>query len=145
MSPVGDLLRVRCRNFPSLITCCTLDWFDNWPEQALLGVAKRNLPLTLAGMFPAAHRSVEAAAAMFFEEQRRRVYVTPKTYLDAVALYEDALKAKKRADGENIARLANGCEKLRSTNEQIEGLQVSLAALLPKLEEENRKSVANAA
>jgi len=82
---------------------------------------------------------------MFFEEQRRRVYVTPKTYLDAVALYEDALKAKKRADGENIARLANGCEKLRSTNEQIEGLQVSLAALLPKLEEENRKSEAKAA
>jgi len=27
MSPVGDNLRVRCRKFPSLINCCTLDWF----------------------------------------------------------------------------------------------------------------------
>ena len=27
MSPVGDLLRVRSRKFPSLINCCTLDWF----------------------------------------------------------------------------------------------------------------------
>ena len=27
MSPVGDALRVRCRKFPSLVDCCTLDWF----------------------------------------------------------------------------------------------------------------------
>jgi len=62
MSPVGDLLRVRCRNFPSLITCCTLDWFDNWPAEALLNVARRLLPGNLADMFPSAHRSVETAA-----------------------------------------------------------------------------------
>ena len=39
MSPVGDQLRVRCRKFPSLVNCCTLDWFDNWPQEALLSVA----------------------------------------------------------------------------------------------------------
>ena len=32
MSPVGDTLRVRCRKFPSLVNCCTLDWFSRWPE-----------------------------------------------------------------------------------------------------------------
>jgi len=26
MSPVGSALRVRCRAFPSLINCCTIDW-----------------------------------------------------------------------------------------------------------------------
>jgi hypothetical protein len=26
MSPVGDLFRNRCRKFPSLINCCTIDW-----------------------------------------------------------------------------------------------------------------------
>ena len=35
MSPVGDTLRVRCRQFPSLVNCCTLDWFAPWPESAL--------------------------------------------------------------------------------------------------------------
>ena len=40
MSPVGDLLRIRSRNFPSLVNCCTLDWFDNWPEDALKTVSK---------------------------------------------------------------------------------------------------------
>jgi len=39
MSPVGDQLRIRARKFPSLVNCCTLDWFDTWPEQALLSVA----------------------------------------------------------------------------------------------------------
>ena len=41
MSPVGDLLRVRCRNFPSLVDCCSLDWFSNWSSEALVNVASR--------------------------------------------------------------------------------------------------------
>ena len=26
--------------FPSLVNCCTLDWFTEWPEEALVEVAK---------------------------------------------------------------------------------------------------------
>ncbi len=40
MSPVGEAFRNRLRQFPSLINCCTIDWFTEWPEEALLGVAK---------------------------------------------------------------------------------------------------------
>ena len=43
MSPVGDALRVRCRQFPSLINCTTIDWFHGWPEAALVSVAERFL------------------------------------------------------------------------------------------------------
>lgn len=35
MSPIGDAFRNRLRMFPSLINCCTIDWFqvsDPWPE-----------------------------------------------------------------------------------------------------------------
>ncbi len=31
MSPIGDDFRRRCRMFPSLVNCCTIDWFDPWP------------------------------------------------------------------------------------------------------------------
>jgi hypothetical protein len=41
MSPAGKLLRVRCRKFPSLVTCCTHDWFFSWPKEALLEVASK--------------------------------------------------------------------------------------------------------
>lgn len=39
MSPVGDSLRLRCRQFPSLVNTCTLDWFSRWPEEALFYVS----------------------------------------------------------------------------------------------------------
>ena len=40
MSPMGPAFRNRLRMFPSLVNCCTIDWFTEWPEEALLGVAK---------------------------------------------------------------------------------------------------------
>jgi dynein heavy chain len=42
-SPVGDLFRVRARMFPGLINCTSIDWFHEWPEDALIGVARRFL------------------------------------------------------------------------------------------------------
>lgn len=29
--------------FPSLVNCCTIDWFTKWPEEALFSVAENNL------------------------------------------------------------------------------------------------------
>lgn len=40
MSPIGDAFRRRCRMFPSLVNCCTIDWFLPWPTEALLSVAE---------------------------------------------------------------------------------------------------------
>jgi hypothetical protein len=39
MSPFGDNFRTRLRMFPSLVNCCTIDWFSEWPEEALRSVA----------------------------------------------------------------------------------------------------------
>ena len=40
MSPSGDTLRLRCRNFPGLVSNTTIDWFFPWPMDALTDVAK---------------------------------------------------------------------------------------------------------
>lgn len=37
------IYRRRCRMFPSLVNCCTIDWFEKWPQEALLSVAKNSL------------------------------------------------------------------------------------------------------
>lgn len=42
-SPVSQMFRVRARKFPALINCTSIDWFHDWPEDALIGVANRFL------------------------------------------------------------------------------------------------------
>lgn len=38
-SPIGEVFRARLRQFPSLVNCCTIDWFNEWPSEALESVA----------------------------------------------------------------------------------------------------------
>ncbi len=35
--------RARLRKFPSLVNCCTIDWFSEWPADALKSVASQFL------------------------------------------------------------------------------------------------------
>lgn len=42
-SPVGVTLRVRARRFPALVNCTSIDWFHEWPEQALFSVSRNFL------------------------------------------------------------------------------------------------------
>lgn len=39
MSPIGDDFRNRLRQYPALVNCTTIDWFCEWPKEALLEVA----------------------------------------------------------------------------------------------------------
>lgn len=39
MSPIGEAFRNRLRQYPALINCTTIDWFTEWPREALLEVA----------------------------------------------------------------------------------------------------------
>ena len=71
MSPLAGTFNARLRMFPSLINCSTIDWFTEWPEEALINVGKgqlvddqEDLGLTgkippLVQMFKNIHKSVE--------------------------------------------------------------------------------------
>jgi dynein heavy chain, axonemal len=149
MSPVGDLLRVRCRKFPSLVNCCTLDWFSSWPEEALLYVSRaflkdvdlpsEELRENLAKMCTTVHLSVESVSNSFWEELRRRVYTTPKSYLDLIGLYKNTLSKKRGEMNANKNRLANGLKKLETTNTNIAELKITLAEMQPQLVLSNEK------
>ena len=131
--------------FPSLINCCTLDWFDSWPYEALVSVANqflKRIPSSelsnvqkgaLSEMFPLVHKSVEAAADKFHNELRRRTYVTPKSFLDGINLYLANLKEVHTNHDGQVKRLSTGINNLRKTTEQIAELQVTLTNLRPTL------------
>ncbi len=147
MSPVGETLRLRCRKFPSLINCCTLNWFSRWPNSALLSVSTKFLndidgttpavKKALAEMCMQIHTTVEEKAAEFFSELRRRVYITPKSYLDLIRVYIEGLKNKRREMDEGRNRLIGGIEKLKETGKQIAEMKKKLENLQPKLKEKS--------
>lgn len=86
LSPIGESFRQRCRAFPSLIACCSIDWFSEWPPEALLSLAQKYLAhvdlgdatqkATLAKACVAVHTAVAPFADRFFRELRRRYTCT---------------------------------------------------------------------
>jgi dynein heavy chain len=106
-----------------------------------------DLPLrdAIAEMFPRVHRGAQDLALKFYEEQRRRVYITPKAYLDGLNLFKEQLSSKRHALEGSLARLQSGIWKLEATNTQIAELQVTLTDLVPKLQEENKSAELQAA
>merc|ERR1719191_1325401 len=107
-SPIGDDFRTRLRMFPSLVNCCTIDWFSEWPPEALSSVADQQLAAwgvsleekvmeTTVKMFSTVHVSVETSSKVFKEEERRFNYVTPTSYLELLNMFNNVLE-KKRTD-----------------------------------------------
>jgi len=50
MSPIGEKFRSRTVMFPSLVNCCTIDWFLPWDQGALLMVANNKFETLKLGI-----------------------------------------------------------------------------------------------
>ncbi|EQC26205.1 hypothetical protein SDRG_15942 [Saprolegnia diclina VS20] len=143
MSPVGSALRVRCRAFPSLINCCTIDWYMNWPKEALQSVASRflsQIPLpsedlrtALIDMCSIVHTTSNDVATAFQRQLQRHVYTTPKSYLDLIQLYLKMLKEKTEQLQSVKTRMEIGVKKLEETNSIVDALKGDLIKLQPVL------------
>ena len=155
MSPVGDAFRTRCRNFPSLTNCCSIDWFDNWPTEALYQVAQRQLAecdygdteaaetmrKSLPDMCVQIHQSVSNISQRFFTEINRHYYVTPTSYLEFISVYLTLLDDKKKELSEQLHKVTNGRTKMNETTTFISKMQKEITEMKPVLE---TKSVENA-
>jgi len=145
LSPVGDSFRRRCRMFPSLINCCTIDWFTVWPKEALLSVARVILRDKMLKLDPAiaealatesmeVHRAVEAAADRFMKEQRRHVYTTPKSFIDMLNLFKSMFARLYTRLESRYERFETGLGRLRDTKDMVRELQTAIEKLKPDLE-----------
>jgi len=76
---------------------------------------------------------VEDTSEAFFQELRRMVYTTPKSYLDLINLYLNTLDVKRSEYNLNKNRLATGLKKLNDTNKSIAELKIKLTELQPQL------------
>ena len=135
MSPVGDTLRTRCRNFPGMVNNAVIDWFEPWPAEALRSVASVFLAsediaddkkTKIVEHMVFVHQSVREKSAQFAEELRRHNYVTPKNYLDFIATYRKLLGDNRLSIGELADRLNGGLQKLIQAASEVDAMQVDL-------------------
>ncbi|CAL1541921.1 unnamed protein product [Lymnaea stagnalis] len=148
MSPVGSAFRSRCRMFPSLVNCCTIDWFVEWPKEALLGVSKssfenvdlgaqHHLKQSVSEMCVDIHMSVTTMAEKFYSELKRRYYTTPTSYLELINLYLSMLQEKTKNLKSARDRVKNGLTKLLETNTLVDSMKKELIALEPELKKKS--------
>ncbi|XP_046502836.1 dynein axonemal heavy chain 12 isoform X9 [Equus quagga] len=143
-SPIGDAFRNRLRQFPSLINCCTIDWFQPWPEDALELVAVKfleTLELTqveqreIVPICKHFHTSIMDLSERFLHELGRHNYVTATSYLELIASFRQLLTKKRQAVMEAKQRYVTGLDKLAFAESQVGEMKMELVQLQPKLEE----------
>ncbi|KAL3852322.1 hypothetical protein ACJMK2_015979 [Sinanodonta woodiana] len=141
-SPIGEAFRNRIRMFPSLINCCTIDWFMAWPEDALELVAHtflddvemsneiRENTVVICQHF---HQSIRQLSEQYYETMRRVNYVTPTSYLELIKTFKNLLNRKRMEILTLKNRYIVGLEKLEFSESQINIMQKELIELKPKL------------
>jgi dynein heavy chain len=146
-SPVGSTLRVRSRKFPAIINCTSINWFHEWPEEALISVAKRFLadldllagPIqeSVSQFMAYVHKSVNEMSETYLQNDKRYNYTTPKSFLEQISLYKRLLRLKNKELQDKIVRLENGLVKLQSTSKQVDDLKDKLAAQEVEVKQKN--------
>ncbi|XP_028375908.1 LOW QUALITY PROTEIN: dynein heavy chain 17, axonemal [Phyllostomus discolor] len=149
-SPVGSVLRVRARKFPAVVNCTAIDWFHEWPQDALVSVSARFLEET-EGIQPEVkasislfmayvHTTVNEMSKVYLATERRYNYTTPKTFLEQIKLYQNLLARKRMELVAKIERLENGLMKLQSTASQVDDLKAKLAIQEAELKQKNENA-----
>jgi dynein heavy chain len=136
MSPAGDVLRLRCRNFPGLISNTNVDWFFSWPEDALTAVAENFMGeveladderVKVTEHLVMVHLSVQRYSEDFKAIYKRNNYSTPKNYLDFINNYIAFLKDKRKAMDNLVRRLEGGLATLAKAQQDTKELSEVLA------------------
>ena len=132
MSPIGDTFRERVRMFPGLVNCCTIDWFTDWPADALIEVAAKKLSNDnmnddmkhhLCTAFGKIHESTISVADSMFKHLKRKVYITPTNFIEFVNFFKSLMAEKTQTLHDQMEKLRGGLSKLDETETQVLQMQ----------------------
>ncbi|XP_044939241.1 dynein axonemal heavy chain 2 isoform X6 [Mustela putorius furo] len=146
LSPVGDPFRNWIRQYPALVNCTTINWFSEWPREALLEVAEKylvgvdlgtqeNIHRKVAKIFVTMHWSVARYSQKMLLELRRHNYVTPTNYLELVSGYKRLLGEKREELLDQANKLRTGLFKIDETREKVEVMSLELEDAKKKVAE----------
>jgi dynein heavy chain len=89
----------------------------------------------IAKMCVVVHESVNEEAANFYDSLKRKVYITPKSYLDLIKSYQVYLAEKNKELSDRRNTLFTGLSKLEETNREVAKLSEELIIMQPNLEQ----------
>lgn len=131
----------------ALVNCTSINWFHEWPEEALRSVSLRflneieevptELKKSVSDFMSYVHLSVNNKSGEYRDNDRRHNYTTPKSFLEQIKLYENLLKANRAELLAKMERLENGLQKLQSTAAQVDDLKAKLASQEIELKQKN--------
>ncbi|XP_061666302.1 dynein heavy chain 9, axonemal isoform X2 [Syngnathoides biaculeatus] len=146
-SPVGSKLRVRSRKFPAVVNSTAIDWFHEWPQEALESVSLQFLQEvetiepqvkeSVSKCMAYIHTSVNQTSKEYLANERRYNYTTPKSFLELIKLYRSLLAQRSKDLRSKMERLENGLQRLKSTSAQVDDLKAKLAAQEVELKQKN--------
>ncbi|GBG33042.1 Dynein heavy chain 7, axonemal [Hondaea fermentalgiana] len=148
-SPIGSAFRDRLRKFPSLVNCCTIDWFFAWPKDALVAVARTFLGSVeldadvreeIVDTCQYMHLSISDLSERMRNELRRINYVTPTSYLELIRSFKGSLASCRDHVNGQRRRYEIGLEKLAFAAEQVGTMQQELTDLIPVLEKSKKET-----
>lgn len=150
-SPIGASFRSRLRLYPSLVNCCTIDWYEAWPEEALEMVADHwmkdlnvsdNIKTAAIKACKYFHVQARDISDAFFKQYGRKSYITSASYLDLIISYQILTNKKQTEVMLAKNRYLSGLDKLEFAAEQVTVMQKSLEELQPQLKEMTEKATA---
>eukprot|EP00767_Chilomastix_cuspidata_P003879 gnl/Chilomastix_cuspidata/4008.p1 GENE.gnl/Chilomastix_cuspidata/4008~~gnl/Chilomastix_cuspidata/4008.p1 ORF type:complete len:4809 (-),score=800.22 gnl/Chilomastix_cuspidata/4008:14-12793(-) len=143
MSPVGEEFRSRLRMFPSLVGNCVIDWFSEWPDDALREVAlhfleemtlvednkdeDHHLKEMVADTIVETHSTALYVSSVMEQELNRKNYVTPTSYIGLVDNYKQLISSKRKELDMQLSKLQGGIDKLLETRQLVQDMSVELA------------------
>ncbi|XP_063619962.1 dynein axonemal heavy chain 12-like [Cydia splendana] len=141
-SPIGNAFRTRLRHYPSLVNCCTIDWYDSWPEDALTMVAHHYMgKVNVSDQAKSAaviackqfHVDARHISKEFYSQYGRKTYITSASYLDLIKSFTTLTNKKQRELKAAKLRYMNGLDKLSQAADAVEIMQSDLNELKPRL------------
>ncbi|XP_017137652.1 dynein heavy chain 12, axonemal [Drosophila miranda] len=142
-SPIGDALRTRVRLYPSLVNCCTIDWYDSWPEEALQMIARMSLvdvnvpseeiKMAIVDTCQYFHTTAARATRAFCQLSGRHIYQTNASFIELIRSFQTLIDLKQSETMLAKMRYIGGLDTLANAAAAISIMQRDLNALQPKL------------